>query len=110
MQYRRVSLEDALAMRRLVNNFIDQVAAASYGQRGFEDILALDYSLLPVSTTSSKHDKAIIHRINATETRPLTLYRQVSRPLLLVLNRSDSSFSRARMITCSLSMEMGPLT
>lgn len=109
MQYRRVSLEDALAMRSLVNNFIDQIAAASYGQRGFEDITALDYSLLPMSTTSNKHDKAIIHRINAVETRPSTLYRQVSLALLVVSNRSDSLFPRALMITYSLSMGTGPL-
>ena len=110
MQYRRVSLKDALAMRRVVNDFVDQVAAASYGQRGFENIMALDYSLLPMSTTSSKHDKAIIHRINAIESRPLTLYRQVSRSLLVVFNGSNSLYSRALMITCLLSMVTGPLT
>ena len=78
MQYKRVSLEDALAMRKRVDEFISQVGDVCSGSGDFDDVRALDYSVLPSSVTSNKHSPAILHRIEPKGNQPLTLYRQVS--------------------------------
>ena len=74
MQYRPVHLEDAIAMRRCVNHFIDLVADACSKGTGLEDIEPLDYHPLPAS---SDIGKAVIHQIETEGKQPQTLYRQV---------------------------------
>lgn len=84
MQYRRVSLEDALYTRRLVTGFIDSVGEACSGNGKFEHIMPLDYSQLPASTMPEKLGTAIVHRIDAKGSQPKTVYRQGADDYLLV--------------------------
>ena len=79
MQYKRVSLEDALDMRRKLNEYLDGIAWGCMG-RGFQDIKPLDYSALPTSYQTKEYGAAVIHRIEAQGSRPVTRYRQVSFP------------------------------
>lgn len=78
MQYKRVSLKDAISLRKRVNGFIDQVAQACSGKADFWKIEPLDYSTLPPSTSSQDHGKAVLHRIEAKGNQPVTSYRQAS--------------------------------
>ena len=78
MQYHRVSLEDALKLRRRLNSFIDGIARACSKNGDFMAIESLDYSILPISTRSGKYDEAIIARIEPKANQPQILYRQVS--------------------------------
>ena len=91
MQYKRVSLQDALAMRRLVDNFISQITTAC-SEESFDEIMALDYSVLTTSIVSDKSAKAIVHKIDATGKQPLTLYRQGADDYLLVEYGGDQHF------------------
>lgn len=79
MQYKRISLEDALEVRRKVNHFIDGIAWGCMG-RSFEGVKPLDYSILPPSASEKEHGTAIVHRIEAEGNRPVTMYRQVKFP------------------------------
>ncbi len=77
MRYRRVSLSDALAVRRRVNEFLEQVSLACSGKANLHGIEPLDYSELPPSASSGDFGNAIIHRVEAKGNQPSTLYRQV---------------------------------
>ncbi|KAL8698767.1 MAG: hypothetical protein Q9201_006398 [Fulgogasparrea decipioides] len=81
MQYRPVSLKDALAMRMTVNNFIDSIGKACATGFGFEQIEPLNYSQLPALEDVGK---AVIHQIEANESWPKTCYRQGGDDYLLV--------------------------
>ncbi|KAL8850634.1 MAG: hypothetical protein Q9221_004420 [Calogaya cf. arnoldii] len=81
MQYRPVSLKDALAKRMQVNRFIEDIQKAIANETGFEQIQALDYSMLPKSEDIGK---AIIHQIEASGSQPRTVYRQGGDDYLLV--------------------------
>lgn len=75
MTYRSVSLKDALAMRKRVKDFIEDIQKALPDGVGFDAIQTLDYSTLP---RSEDHGKAVIHQMQAQGNRPRTMYRQVS--------------------------------
>ena len=77
MQYHRVSLEDALKLRRRINDFIDGIAKACSNNGDFTAIESLDYSTLPFSTTAGHYERAVLSRIEAKTNRPQVLYRQV---------------------------------
>lgn len=81
MQYKRVSLSDALQKRKTVNGFLDQVARACAETIRFDKIRPLDYSSLPPSALSDDHGKAVVHYIAASGNRSQTFYRQVSRAI-----------------------------
>ena len=91
MQYKRVSLEDALAMRRLVDKFISQITTACSDET-FDKITPLDHSELPPSAVSDKVGKAIIHEVEAQGNQPLVLYRQGADDYLLVEYGGDQHF------------------
>ncbi|KAL8654478.1 MAG: hypothetical protein Q9210_001481 [Variospora velana] len=80
MQYRRVSLEDALAMRTRVNDFIAGLEESVDGS-GFANVTPLDYSALP---DSNDVGNAVIHLIEANGSQPKTSYRQGGDDYLLV--------------------------
>ncbi|KAL9594051.1 MAG: hypothetical protein Q9219_007241 [cf. Caloplaca sp. 3 TL-2023] len=80
MQYRPVSLKDALAMRTRQNDFIEGISKCVDGS-SFDQIRVLDYSALPVSEDVGK---AVVHSIEATESQPKTTYRQGADDYLLV--------------------------
>ena len=91
MQYKRVSLEDALARRRLVDNFISQVTTACSDEM-FDKVTALDHSELPPPAKSDDVGKAIVHKIEAQGNQPLVLYRQGADDYLLVEYGGDQHF------------------
>lgn len=82
MQYMRVSLDDALATRRRVNEFLDDIAIACSRKGDFAAIEAPDYSNQPTSLISSaslgSYGTSIVRHIEAEGNQPRTLYRQVS--------------------------------
>ena len=78
MQYHRVSLEDALKLRRQMNDFIDAINRACSGEGGFDVIEPLDYSTLPSSAKSGDYGKAIITRTEPQGNQPRVIYRRVS--------------------------------
>ena len=79
MLYHRVSLEDALDMRRKIIGYLDGIAWGCMG-RSFHDVKPLDYSTLPPSVTTKEHGAAVVHSIEAHGSQPVTRYRQVSPP------------------------------
>lgn len=82
MQYHRVSLKDALKVRRQVNGFIDAVGNACSGKGDFATVKPLDYSSLPSSARSDSNGNAIVSRLEPKGNQPRVLYRQVSRFIL----------------------------
>ncbi|KAL8709576.1 MAG: hypothetical protein Q9220_005668 [cf. Caloplaca sp. 1 TL-2023] len=81
MQYRPVSLEYALKMRRQLDGFLEKLQKACSDGQGFDHIEPLDYSALP---TSQDVGKAIVHLIEANSSQPKTCYRQGGDDYLLV--------------------------
>ncbi|KAL8733883.1 MAG: hypothetical protein Q9166_001871 [cf. Caloplaca sp. 2 TL-2023] len=81
MRYKLTSLEDALAIRKRVNSYIEGIREAVVDGSVFDDIQPLDYSTLPVSKDVGK---AVVHQINANGSRPKTVYRQGGDDYLLV--------------------------
>lgn len=77
MRYRRISLEDALQLRRRVEDFTDAIAKACSGSRDFAAIEPLDCSTVPSSTTSGGFGKAIVAQIEPQAAQTKVLYRQV---------------------------------
>jgi len=77
MQYREVSLEQALAMRAQIDNFIGSIGEGCVGRKNFEEIEPLDYDKLPFSGKSEIPGDAVVHRIDEKGNQPLTTYRQV---------------------------------
>ena len=84
MQYKRVSLADALSMRKRVNDFIEQVDEVCSGHGSFDQIVPLNYSELLSSASSGDHGKAVVHLIEADGNQPVTYYRQGADDYLLV--------------------------
>ena len=87
LQYRRVSLEDALRRRKLVDKFIDQIASACSSSQAFEGIDPLDCNPLP--SAPDVHSQATVCMIEAQGSQPRTLYRQVSRVCSPTLMRTN---------------------
>lgn len=113
MQYLRVSLEDALATRKRVNEFLDDVAKSCSGKGEFAAIEALDYSKLSKSLNSpasvGSYGKSIIHRIEAKDNQPQTLYRQGGDDYLLV-EYGDGTFDlnhRCRVTALNKALKEG---
>lgn len=76
MKYRRVSLDDALAVRRRVEDFIDNVVQCCAGKSSFEQVSRLTYDELPAERKRDEGN-AIIHQIKEQGNQPLVSYRQV---------------------------------
>ena len=98
MQYKKVSLEDALALRMRVNRFIDGVEKVCQGSGDFDDIEPLNYMTLPPSAGSGYHGNAVVHYVEAKGKQPQTFYRQVrTRFLRSLALRSAHTQDRAVM-------------
>ena len=114
MRYRKVSLEDALAMRKLVDGFVESIGDACIGKGNFDNIMPLDYTMLPASTMSDRHGKATLHQIKAQGNRPLTIYRQGADDYLLV-EYGEGNFDinhrcRVTALTKALRESTGPIS
>ena len=78
MQYREVSLEQALHIRRRIDDYIEAIGEACADKKSFEKIEPLDYDKSPLSGETNQPGDAIIHQLDAKANQPLTTYRQVS--------------------------------
>ena len=98
MQYKKVTLEDALALRMRVNEFIWSIEKACLGNGNLNTIEALDYTTLPPSAQSGYHGKAVVQHIEAKGNQPQTFYRQVRfLQKLLALGLSSQRTGRRRL-------------
>lgn len=81
MQFKRVSLESALAMRIRGMDFVRDVEKnASVEDQNGHVYSTQGYAVAPESAASgtTHHGKAIVHQVEAKGNRPTTFYRQVS--------------------------------
>ncbi|KAI9818925.1 MAG: hypothetical protein M1827_007746 [Pycnora praestabilis] len=92
MQYKRVSLADALNLRRRLDFFLEQVLALASNELTAESVKHLDYTSVLPSTTLGDWGKAIIHQIQPKGTQPLVSYRQGADDYVLVDYGDGSSF------------------
>ncbi|KAL8829101.1 MAG: hypothetical protein Q9191_002204, partial [Dirinaria sp. TL-2023a] len=84
MQYREVSLQQALEIRARIDQYIGDVGKACSGKMRFNEIEPLDYEKTPLSARSDKAGDAIVHQIASKDKQPLTTYRQGGDDYLLV--------------------------
>lgn len=84
MQFHRIALKDALALREKIDAFVDEIASACSQQGSFDSIAPLNYSNLPPSTMTCDYGKAVVYEIKAKGNQPLTRYRQGADDYLLV--------------------------
>lgn len=84
MRCHRVSLEDAIAKRREVEEFLTHVDDCCKGKASFEDAFPLMYSGLPLSAESKDWGSAIVHQIEEKGNQPLATYRQGGDDFLLI--------------------------
>ena len=84
MQFHRISLQDALALREKVQAFVDEIAWACSQHGSFDNIAPLNYSNLPPSTPADDFGKAVVYELQAKADQPLTRYRQGADDSILV--------------------------
>ena len=86
LKFKRVSYEDAMAKRREVEEFVDQIDKCCNGNANWDDTFKLKYEGLPPSTKSSSWGNAIIHQIeeDIKAHQPLVSYRQGGDDFILV--------------------------
>ncbi|EEH44445.1 urea carboxylase [Paracoccidioides brasiliensis Pb18] len=85
LKFRRVTLDDALALRRQVDRFVESIAECCSGKAKFEEVSALNYANLPESKDFGYGTKAVIHRIEENgRKQPLVSYRQGGDDYILI--------------------------
>ena len=84
LKFCRVSLEDAIARRREVEEFVGMVEACCLGKSSFKDAFPLKYQGLPPSVQSKNWGSAIIHQIPEKGNQPLVSYRQGGDDFILI--------------------------
>lgn len=78
IQYRRVSLNDALKIRAQLEKFLEDVSAFVVGLCDSDNIEPISFSTLPESTVSGNWGKALVHHTNLDESGLSMTFRQVS--------------------------------
>ncbi|KAI9749349.1 MAG: hypothetical protein M4579_006903 [Chaenotheca gracillima] len=84
LRYRRVSLDDALSIRREVDTYIAQISAYLDRQQSLETLEPLQYTKRSPSSSASKSGKAVVHQIKAQGAQPAVSYRQGADDYLLI--------------------------
>lgn len=84
LKFIRVSLQDAIAKRREVEEFVGSVEACCSGKSSWEDAFPLKYQGLPPSVQAKDWESAIIHQIPEKGTQPLVSYRQGGDDFILI--------------------------
>lgn len=84
MQFHRISLNDALALREKLDAFVNRIASACSRDGSFDSIAPLSYSSLSASTLAGDYGKAVLYEIQAQDDQPLTRYRQGGDDYILV--------------------------
>jgi hypothetical protein len=77
IQYRRVSLKDALRARAELEQFLESVSAVVAGQCDFDTVEPISNSTLPESTVSGNWGKALIYCTELGESGIPMTFRQV---------------------------------
>ncbi|KAK2768290.1 hypothetical protein FQN54_000143 [Arachnomyces sp. PD_36] len=83
LKYRRVLLEDALAARRRVEDFIVKVVQCCAGKESFDQVSPLTYNELPAKKNRGEGN-AIVHQIKEHGNQPLVSYRQGGDDYILI--------------------------
>jgi urea carboxylase len=83
MKFHRVSLMDAIAKRREVEEFLEYIDECCKGKASFEDVFRLKYQGLPPSA-SGGWGQAIVHKIEVKGNQPPVSYRQSGDDFLLI--------------------------
>lgn len=87
IQYRRVSLKDALRARSELEEFMESVSALVAGQCNMESIKPIFASTVPESTVSGNWGKALIYQTELIEGGISMTFRQVSdRQVAITIN------------------------
>ncbi|EHY53480.1 hypothetical protein HRR83_003686 [Exophiala dermatitidis] len=84
LRFRRISYEDAIALRKEVESFLERIHEACNGKAKFEDISPLKYEGLPPSTQNKGWERAVIHQIPEKGNQPLVSYRQGGDDFILI--------------------------
>lgn len=84
LRFRRISYEDAIAKRKEVEGFLQQIHDACNGKAKFEDVSPLKYEGFPPSTENKGWQSALIHQIPEKGSQPLVSYRQGGDDFLLI--------------------------
>jgi hypothetical protein len=77
IQYRRVSLKDALHLHTKMAKFLENVSALVAGQCDPDTIEPISDSALPESTISGNWGKALVYRTELRESGDAMTFRQV---------------------------------
>lgn len=89
MRYRRVSLADALTLRKREAAFLDEAEKFLLGTIPADNVSPLDYTKTLDSTVSGSWGNAVIHHIPQSDTCPQVNYRQVRIPNPLAETHND---------------------
>ncbi|KAL2408119.1 Urea amidolyase [Exophiala dermatitidis] len=84
LRFRRISYEDAIALRKEVETFLEQIHEACNGKGKFEDVSPLNYEGFPPSTENKGWERAVIHQIPEKGNQPLVSYRQGGDDFILI--------------------------
>lgn len=91
LKYRRVSLEDALSVRRDVENFVDQIVQCCARGGDFSGISPLKDDLPPARKRGDDgYGSALVHQIPEKGNQPLVSYRQVRKDFTQYQTTTDS--------------------
>lgn len=83
LKYKRVSLEDAIALRQRVEGFIDAIGSACVSN-SFDNVSPLEYGNEAESTKSGSYGTALVHNLPETSETPLVSYRQGGDDFILI--------------------------
>lgn len=84
LRYQRVSLADAIALRKKVEGFLDQIDACCSGKESFSSVAPLKYPATLPSTDSKDWGTALVHQVPERDGQPLVSYRQGGDDYMLI--------------------------
>lgn len=106
IQYRRVSLKDALRARAELEQFMESVSALVAGQCNMDSIKPIFASTLPESTISGNWGKALIYETELIEGGISMAFRQVSDRSCYHIDQFLIAAGRVGMSSCWSSSAM----
>lgn len=89
MQYKRVSLDEALALREREATYLKQIEGLVSGKVAADRVSALSYDL-PVPAVPRSWGKALLHTIARDGSTPQVQYRQAGEDFMLIEYGEDS--------------------